>query len=65
MDLQVDESRMGLPECGIFVRAQHHGKWGSHDIAHLSVESLNDWLRSRGGENEWAESVVRVLLGYP
>lgn len=38
--------------------------WGSWDIVHLTQDSLQAWLRSRGGENEWAESVVYVLLGH-
>ena len=41
------------------------GKWSNADIADLDRASLDRWLRSRGGENEWAESVVRALLGFP
>ncbi len=63
-DLRIDPSRIGLTETGIYVRAQHDGKWGSHDIAHLDLDSLRRWLRSRGGENTWAESVVEILLGH-
>ena len=50
---------------GIYVRAKFDGKMGSHDIAVLTRDSLFKWLRSRGGENEWAESVVFILLRYP
>lgn len=50
---------------GYFVRAKFGDKWGSHDIAVLTRESLHDWLRSRGGANEWAEAVVFGLLRYP
>jgi hypothetical protein len=50
---------------GIFVRAQTpDGKWVNADIAQLDEESLTKWLRSRGGDNPWAESVVRILLGH-
>lgn len=56
----------GVPDnlTGIFVRAMYQGRWGSYDIVLLTRESLDRWLRSRGGANEWAESVVRALLGY-
>ena len=50
---------------GIYVRAKNvEGKWGSYDIAELDRASLQAWLRSRGGENKWAESVVLILLGH-
>lgn len=49
---------------GIFVRAKNEGKWESVDIAMLTKESLQIWLRSRGGRNEWAESTVLLLLGH-
>jgi len=49
---------------GIFVRAQDpDGNWQSADIWCLEPESLLEWLRSRGGENPYAENVVGVLLG--
>ncbi len=51
-------------ETGIFVRAQHlDGSWGSPDMSQLDDESLVRWLRTRGGENRWAESVVFLLIG--
>lgn len=57
---------------GVLVRAQlpdddpdHPSKWVNADIAQLDAASLASWLRSRGGENEWAESVVALLLGHP
>lgn len=50
---------------GIPVRAQtKEGKWESVDIFCLDKESLNTWLRSRGGDNPWAEQVVALLLGH-
>lgn len=50
---------------GIFVRAiGQDGRWGSFDIAELDRDSLHQWLRSRGGENLWAENCVLILLGH-
>ena len=49
---------------GIYVRAKRGEKWGSHDIVVLTRDSLQAWLRSRGEKNEWAESVVAILLGH-
>ena len=68
MELIVDKHRAineNLREAtGIYVRAKCDGRWGSFDIATLEKESLHKWLRSRGGENPWAEDVVGVLLGH-
>jgi hypothetical protein len=50
---------------GIYVRAlSPEGKYESVDIYQLDKASLLNWLRSRGGKNEWAENCVGVLLGY-
>ena len=49
---------------GIYVRAKLGEEWGSHDIVVLTRDSLQAFLRSRGGMNEWAESVVAILLGH-
>lgn len=79
MDLKIDPKRssLGSTKDGfryypltdptqIFVRAQgEDGTWHSVDIACLDRESLLRWLRSRGGSNEWAESVVLILLKHP
>lgn len=62
--LTVDPYRTGAPETGVYVRARSEGKMGSHDIAHLDANSLLAWLRSRGGENAWAENTVGILLGH-
>jgi len=63
-DLKVGD-RVGAMETGIYVRAiNSDGKWDSVDIADLDRPSLMFWLRSRGGENLWAESVVAMLLGH-
>ena len=63
-DLTVDPARKQQPETGIYVRAKEKNHWGSHDIAHLDRESLYTWLRSRGGNNLWAENTVLILLGH-
>ena len=63
MELQVDPNRMRhMKGTGIFIRAKNDGKWDSVDIAALDKKSLLSFLRSRGGENEWAENVVGILL---
>jgi len=62
--LEVDPARAGLGGTGIYVRARSADAWGSHDIAALTRDSLQRWLRSRGGENPWAESVVAIMLGH-
>lgn len=68
MDLIVDKQRMNdlgdAPGTGIYVRAMDDGKWGSHDILVLDKKSLLVWLKSRGGDNPWAEDVVGILLGH-
>jgi hypothetical protein len=62
--IEVDPTRLDLPETGYYVRAEYEGKVGNHDIATLTRASLNVWLRSRGGANEIAEAVVCRLLGH-
>lgn len=62
--LKADPKREGMPEAGIFVRAMKGERWVSVDISHLERDSLDTWLRSRGGANPWAESVVAILLGH-
>lgn len=70
-DLIVDPERANLLDTeeyrgtGYFVRAKDAaGKWQSVDIVTLTKDSLTAWLRSRGGDNPWAESVVLGLLGH-
>jgi len=63
MDYTIDPVRETL-NTGIFVRAKLDGKIGTFDISMLDLDSINGWLRSRGGGNEWAEAVVRLLLHY-
>ena len=66
MDMLAHPEREGLHHgsTGICVRAMYGGKWGNYDIAELDLPSLRYWLRSRGGENAWAEAVVEILLGW-
>ena len=58
--------REKLGSTGIYVRARVPPDWGweSVDIGLLDRESLLEWLRSHGGNNPWAESIVCVLLGH-
>ncbi len=64
-DLKVDPSRVGIGQTGIYVRALNaEGRWDSVDIAELDKASLLDFLKSRGGDNPWAESTVLILLGH-
>jgi hypothetical protein len=68
MELKIDPVRFkspGLNKTGIYVRATNGIVWGSYDIVHLDAPSLLSWLRSRGGENVWAENTVGALLGHP
>lgn len=69
MELLVDEKRFSESETwgntGIYVRAKHEsGKWESVDIVLLTKTSLLEWLKSRGGDNPYAEDVVGILLGH-
>ena len=50
---------------GIVVRAQTpSGRILNADIADLAKASRLEWLRSRGGDNPWAEDCVGILLGH-
>ena len=67
MELLADPNR--YEKCknltGIFVRGKNpKGKYEPLDIAQFDSKSLLEWLRSRGGENKWAENVVGILLGH-
>lgn len=64
MELKVDPARKDADSTGIYVRAKNGDEWGSFDIADLDRDSLHSWLRSRGGENLWAENCVLLLLGH-
>lgn len=65
--LRIDKDRLDRIKetTGIFIRAiGPDGKRGSFDIVHLEKESLLLWLKSRGGDNPWAEDVVGLLMGH-
>jgi len=67
MIYQIDENRIDekYEITGIYIRAiDPSGNWNSVDIAQLDKQSLHAFLRSRGGENLWAENIVGILLGY-
>ena len=70
MSLLVDDGRfeqsyIDNTGTGIYVRAMREsGKWESVDIPCLTKESLWEWLKSRGGDNPYAEDVVGILLGH-
>jgi len=50
----------------IYVRAKvpPDDRWESVDIILLDLPSLFIWLRSRGGDNKWAENTVALILGH-
>ena len=57
---QGDMSVVGIP-----VRARHDDyKWSTVDIMALTKESLLGWLKSRGGDNPWAEDVVGIIMNH-
>ncbi len=64
MELIVDPTRKHFDIVGIPIRAKFDGNWGTYDINHLDRASLMIWLRSRGGQNDWAENTVAILLGH-
>jgi len=70
MDLKIDVDRWSRRErfenaTGIFIRAlSPDNKWESVDISLLDRSSLLEWLKSRGGDNPYAEDVVGILLGH-
>lgn len=63
-DLTVDPARKHHNKTNIFVRARKGQEFVSVDIAELDRASLLAWLRSRGGENVWAENVIGILLDH-
>jgi hypothetical protein len=64
-ELLVDpELTAGEDRTGIYVRAKDGERWVSVDICRLDKPSLLAWLRSRGGDNPWAENTVGILLGH-
>lgn len=65
MSLKQDPKRIGIGETGIYVRAQDSiGQYISCDMSELSKESLLEFIRSRGGDNPWAENCLGIVLGH-
>lgn len=59
-----DETRLGLGKTGVYVRAlTERDTWISCDVAHLSKQSLKQWL-CYGGDNRLAEDLCGVVLGH-
>ena len=63
-DLTCLPEREGHEATGLYVRAKRGDRWVSVDICELDGPSLLAWLRSRGGDNPWAEDVVGIILGH-
>lgn len=65
MVLVADISRTkNYEESGVYVRAKVGERWENVDAVYLTKESLLEWLRSRGGDNPWAEEFICMLLGH-
>jgi hypothetical protein len=68
MELKVDPKRRDYQftalSTDILVRAKDDDKWVNADICTLDLVSLKTWLRSRGGENSWAETCVAMILEH-
>lgn len=65
MDLKLDPDRADRGDgTGIYVRAKDGDNFVAADICQLDKPSLLAWLRSRGGDNVWAENTVGMLLGH-
>jgi len=62
----VDQTRLDILDSGFPIRAKNRatGRYDTYDIIQLDKPSLLAWLRSRGGDNEYAENVVLLLLGH-
>lgn len=66
LTIHPDRDKAAFSGTGIYIRAKHHstGRYDTYDILQLDAESLLVWLRSRGGNNPWAEDTVGLLLGH-
>jgi len=68
VDLTVDRKRLHASstrlKTGIRVHAKCGERVGAFCIEVLDRDSLSRWLRSDGGKNDLAESVVLALLKY-
>ena len=64
LDLRVDPARRNLERTGIYVRARDGERFVSADIDQLDKRSLLAFLRSRGGDNPWAEEIIGLIMGH-
>jgi hypothetical protein len=68
LEIDINRWRAGKGDpTGIYVRARlpvPERGYASIDIWYLTRPSLMEWLRSRGGANEWAENTVAMLLNH-
>ena len=64
--LHIDPERTKFHEATpLWIRAWHPVDGvGTYNVAELTAESLLVWLKSRGGDNPWAEDCVGILLGH-
>lgn len=66
--MKIDPDRLlqeGEQATGIYIRAQGaDGRYDAFDIVELDKASLLTWLRSRGGDNIWAENVIGLIMGH-
>lgn len=45
--------------------AGRDGVFKQFDIYDLDLPSLKNWLRQRGGKNDWAETAFAISMGHP
>ena len=71
LELIIDPERTDLGPTGIWVRAldAHMGEYTNADIAHLTRDSLLQWLRSRDDRGmdvgaTWRDNVILLLFGH-
>ena len=64
LGVPLDGNELDRNFTGIFIRAKGSEGWDSFDIAVLDKPSLLAFLKSRGGDNRWAEDTVGILLGH-
>jgi hypothetical protein len=64
--MKEDPKRAKLPETGIYVRAKYQTArgeaWDAVDLAHLTRESVLEWMRDRSPE--YLQNTILALLGH-
>lgn len=55
------QNNVGGLHTGIFVRAKHHGAWGTYDIAVLTKESFLEFM---GKDINMMEKTLIHILGF-